>query len=160
MRPREPFTFFVDRSLGADDVPSALRVALRDGERVVAHDALGLQQDTDDDVWLAKVGDEGWIALTKDHLRKNPLADLAIIEHGVAKFGLGSGGLKGTTMGQVLSGALDRIRTAVRRYDVPLRGIVTTSGDVIVYLAAGAAVQPPKRYAAKKSPFTKAPKKG
>jgi hypothetical protein len=53
VRPVEPFTFFIDRSLGSGLVPEALR---RENERVVVHDDHFRQQDVADVVWLGEAG--------------------------------------------------------------------------------------------------------
>lgn len=54
-RPREPYTFFVDRSLGRKKVAEPLRGA---GEAVEIHDD-HFGQDVEDVVWLGHAGDKG-----------------------------------------------------------------------------------------------------
>ncbi|EYF08039.1 hypothetical protein [Chondromyces apiculatus] len=56
MKLPEPFTYFVDRSLGREVVVQALRAA---GEQVHAHDDL-FPQNTPDTTWLTDVGQRGW----------------------------------------------------------------------------------------------------
>jgi hypothetical protein len=58
VRPREPFTFFIDRCLGKYDVPSAVKSALLDGEAIQIHDDL-LAQDTDERGRDCHVGERG-----------------------------------------------------------------------------------------------------
>lgn len=76
--PTEPRpTFFVDRSLGARDVPEALRSA---GVLVEVHDD-HFAPDTPDIVWLAEVGARGWIVLTKDsRIRRVDRAERRAVE--------------------------------------------------------------------------------
>ena len=72
MRLAEPYTFFVDRSLGSGLVPDALR---QENERVVVHDEQFGDQDTPDVVWLKEAGARRWVVLTKDaRIRTNVLA--------------------------------------------------------------------------------------
>ncbi|HEX8286335.1 MAG TPA: hypothetical protein VF588_23435 [Pyrinomonadaceae bacterium] len=80
---REPFTFFVDRSLGRVTVPDALRSI---GLKVEVH-ADHFEHDAPDTEWLKKCGEEGWVVLAKDKaIRKNPLERQALFSHGLAAF--------------------------------------------------------------------------
>lgn len=72
----EPFTFFVDRSLGGAFVAAALRAAQ---QIVVVHDD-EFQPDARDVDWLTAVGAKGWIVLTKDaRIRTNALEREALL---------------------------------------------------------------------------------
>jgi hypothetical protein len=53
VRLAEPYTFFVDRSLGSGLVPDALR---QQNEHVVVHDEHFAQDNTADVVWLRETG--------------------------------------------------------------------------------------------------------
>jgi len=45
------------------------------------------EQDTKDPVWLRKVGEEGWLGITRDaHIRSRPGEVRAIVEHKVGCF--------------------------------------------------------------------------
>jgi hypothetical protein len=118
-------TFFVDRSLGACDVPDALSAA---GVRVEIHDD-HFAPDTADTAWLSEVGARGWIVLTKDaRIRRHPLELQALLAAGVAAFMLTATDLTGADMGRVLAGAIpraDRARanacSSVHRHDQPAR---------------------------------------
>ena len=57
MKLAEPFTFFVDRSLGGAFVADALREA---GHAVVVHDD-EFEPDARDVEWLRAVGERGWV---------------------------------------------------------------------------------------------------
>jgi len=94
-----PLTFFVDRSLGAHDVPDALRTA---GVLVEIHDD-HFAHDTPDTVWLAEVGACGWVVLTKDsRIRRHPLELQALLAANVAAFMLTATDLTGADMGHLL----------------------------------------------------------
>ncbi len=56
---------FIDRSLGKG-IGRALRQVKRFPATVLLHDEQ-FPQRTDDDVWLARVGQEGWIAMGQDY---------------------------------------------------------------------------------------------
>ncbi|HEY2323667.1 MAG TPA: hypothetical protein VGJ82_12475, partial [Thermoanaerobaculia bacterium] len=84
--------FFVDRSMGRQ-----IAVALSEaGVKTITHDSVFQEQDTPDDVWLARAGSEGWIVLTKDKLiRRRPLERQALIASGVRAFVFTGGNLSG-----------------------------------------------------------------
>lgn len=91
-----PLTFFVDRSLGAHDVPDALRAT---GVHVEIHDD-HFAPDTPDATWLAEVGARGWIVLTKDsRIRRHPLELQALLGANVAAFMVTATDLTGADMG-------------------------------------------------------------
>lgn len=141
MKLPEPWTFFVDRSLGRDVVASALR---RAGLSVETHDT-HFPKDTQDHVWLRDVGGRGWVVLTKDKdIRRNALELLAVVEGGVACFQLGRGDLGGPAMASGFLTGMPRIHRALRRFDVPLVASVALSGAVRVLFAGGAWLSPPR----------------
>ena len=77
--------FFVDNNLGEN---------LARGMKAFGEDVVHLKEffkpDTDDTVWLAKIGAEGWFLLTRDlRVRKRPGELQAIKEHDVGAFFLG-----------------------------------------------------------------------
>jgi hypothetical protein len=137
----EPYTYFVDRSLGRGIVVERLRAA---GETVHAHDDY-FAPNTPDIRWLADVGARGWVVLTKDkNIRGNELERRALVGAGVACFMLGRGDLTGLAMAEAFVGGLPLIRKAVRRFAVPLVASLSASGSVRVLLADGAWLKPPK----------------
>jgi predicted nuclease of predicted toxin-antitoxin system len=140
VRLREPFVFFVDRSLGGRVVAQALREA---GEEVRVHDD-HFAQDTDDEVWLADVGERGWVVLTKDVLiRRDSLQRRVLLAANVAAFMFARGDVSGGVMAAAFAMALPRMKRALRRFDLPLIASVTVGGDVtLVYDAAGRATPP------------------
>ena len=60
--PPDPFTLYLDQSLGNRIIAGRLRAV---GARVEIHVA-HLAPDAADDEWIALVGRNGWLALTKD----------------------------------------------------------------------------------------------
>lgn len=93
-------TFFVDRSLGRWAVPSALRAA---GFEVVSHDDM-FAADTDDYIWLAEAGAQGWIVLMKDdRIRYRPRERAALEAARVQAFALTSANLTGEQQAYLLT---------------------------------------------------------
>ena len=58
----EDVTFFIDRSLGREKVPNALRQA---GAKVVVHDDI-FANDAPDEEWLAAAGKSKWVVWGDD----------------------------------------------------------------------------------------------
>lgn len=88
-----PPEFFVDKSLGRHDLPSALRSA---GWTLRTHaEVFGARDEEVADVeWLELCGREGWIALTKDRrIRYRPAEIAAVRRYGVKAFVIASGNL-------------------------------------------------------------------
>jgi hypothetical protein len=150
-RLREPFTFFIDRSLGAWLVAEAIRIGCEPGELVQVHDD-HFPQDTTDTAWLEEVGRRGWVVLTKDtRMRTNMIERETILGHRVAWFALARGDLTADHMGRVFCASLGRMRTVLRRFDVPIIATVRMDGAVTVRHGDGGELRPPKTYAPKPS---------
>ena len=141
MKLREPFVYFVDRSLGRRVVVEAFRAA---GEVAEAHDD-HFAVDAPDTVWLADVARRGWVVLTKDkNIRRNEVERAAILRAGAACFMLGRGDLSGVRMAQVLLDALPRVRRVLRRFDAPLGASVNAHGQLRLLMANGRLLEPPR----------------
>jgi len=139
----EPFTFFVDRSLGRGIVVDELRGA---GEMVEPHDD-HFAQNTPDAEWLVEVGRRGWVVLTKDkNIRSNQLEHVALVRANVACFMLGRGDLSAAAMGKIFIDALPVMRRVLRRFEVPLAASLSAGGLMRVLLAGGKWMNPPKEY--------------
>jgi hypothetical protein len=148
-RLREPFTFFIDRSLGARLVAEAIRVGCEPDEIIHVHDD-HFPQDTTDTEWLKLVGARGWVVLTKDtRMRTNLVERETILASHVAWFALARGDLTAAHMGQVFCAALGRIRTVLRRYEVPIIATVSMEAAVTARYGDGHELRPPKIYAPK-----------
>jgi hypothetical protein len=138
----EPWTFFVDRSLGGRVVADALRAV---GEVVEVHDD-HFARDAPDQLWLAEVGAKAWVVLSKDdRIRRNPVEREALLTAGVAAFFLGRSDLRGDQMAKAFAGALAAMKKALRRFGVPFIAGVSVAGQVHVFEAGGVRYTPPKR---------------
>lgn len=139
MRLAEPFTFFVDRSLGGTFVASAIRQA---GLQVIVHDD-EFEPDARDVDWLRAVGQRGWVVLTKDaRIRTNALERGALLSANVAAFMLGRGDMTGPRMASTYVTALPRIMKVLRRWDLPVVATVTATGGVSLLYANGERLHP------------------
>lgn len=137
----EPYTFFIDRSLGGAFVARALREA---GHAVMVHDD-EFEPDARDVEWLEGVGKRGWVVLTKDaRIRTNALERNALLSSNVAAFMLGRGDMKGPQMAATFIAALPRMTKVLRRWDIPIVATVTALGGVSVLYANGVRLQPSK----------------
>ena len=106
-------TFFVDRSLGARTVATALRAAGRD---VVVHDDT-FPPGTPDTEWLAQAGANSWTVLTKDdRLRYRPAEKQALLQAGVHVVVLTSPSLTGPEMADLCVRAAPQIEALTRRH--------------------------------------------
>lgn len=122
------------------------------GELIHVHDD-HFPQDTTDTAWLEQVGARGWVVLTKDtRMRTNLVERQAILASHVAWFALARGDLTAAHMGRVFCAALGRIRTVLRRYEVPIIATVSMEAAVTVRYGDGSELRPPKAYAPKPDP--------
>lgn len=103
------------------------------GVTTITHDSEFPEQDTPDEVWLARAGSEGWIVLTKDKLiRKRPIERQALLASGVRAFVFTGGNLSGVEMRESIIGALPRALRVVESTPPPFIARITGSGDVAV----------------------------
>jgi predicted nuclease of predicted toxin-antitoxin system len=138
---REPFTYFVDRSLGRGLVVESLRAAKLE---VHAHDD-HFAQNTPDAEWLVEIGRRGWVVLTKDkNIRVNAVERVALVRANVACIMLGRGDLTAPAMAQVFVDALPLIQRVLRRFALPLAASLSSGKSLRVLLAAGEWLSPPK----------------
>ena len=145
MRRPEPFTFFVDRSLGAKVVAGSLRGAVNEDESIEVHDD-HFAKDTDDVVWLADAGRRGWVVLTKDDsIRTNELERTALTNAKAATFMLGRQDLSGQQMADAFIEALPRTRRVLRRFHVPFIARITATGAVSILYDRTGRLDRPKR---------------
>lgn len=128
---RQPdFTLFLDRSLGKFTVAECLRSA---GATVKIHDDL-FPQSSPDDEWLTKVGEMGWIGLTKDRrirFRRNEITAAKAANARV--FVLTAGNLTGREIGAAFIAALPSIYRLATRETPPFVARVTKNGRVDLY---------------------------
>jgi hypothetical protein len=128
----EPFTFFVDRSLGRVTVPDALR---RIGLTVKVHAEIFEHDDAPDTEWLERCGEEGWIVLAKDKaIKKNPLERQAIFTHGLAAFFVIKGGATGEENAQAIIKGMRKIIGILENQRRPFIARITSEGRVELWL--------------------------
>ena len=140
MKPPEPFTWFVDRSLGR-----RLVVELRAAGFLVEEHADHFAPDALDTEWLGEAGRRGWVVLTKDKaVRRNALELAAILTAEVACFSLGAGNLKSEQMAQAFIAARRRMEKALRRFDPAMTASVTVAGHVRVLMAESRLLSQPR----------------
>jgi predicted nuclease of predicted toxin-antitoxin system len=120
--------FFVDRSLGRRIITDALREA---GEDVRVHDD-HFPQDAKDEVWLAAVGKQGWVVLTKDkNIRYRAVELQALIAANVRAFVLTArGDLSGAEVGQIFVKALPGMKRLCETTKPPFIARVSRDGSI------------------------------
>ena len=125
----EPLIFYIDECLGKG-VGEALKAAGAD-VRVYGDAVPRGARDTD---WLAIVGKENWICLTKDkHIRRRFAERSALLAARVRAFVLTSGNITGQEMAQILVKSLPRMTAFVRRANGPFIARITRSGAIEAY---------------------------
>ena len=123
------YCFFVDRSLGKHKIPDAIRAT---GRAVRVHDD-EFPPATKDEVWLTRVGEAGWLVLTKDeHIRYREIERAAVEETGVKLFVLTSGNLTGDEMAKIIVAALPRIERLASKNSGAILARIDRGGRVTV----------------------------
>ncbi len=122
--------FFVDRAIGQNLVPSALRAGGANIERHVDHFA----PDAPDVEWLAAVSQNKWVVLTKDEMiGRNPLEVRAIARANARVFILVSGKLTSQQMADIFVNALQRIENFVHGNQAPFIAKIYKGGRIILW---------------------------
>ena len=125
----EPIVFYVDECLGRG-VGEALKQA---GEEVRFYGEAVPRGARDTD-WLARIGEGGWVCLTKDkHIRRRLVERSALLAARVKAFVLTSGNLTGAEMAEVFVRNLPKIRSLAARTKAPFIAKVTRSNVVELY---------------------------
>lgn len=123
----EPYTYFIDHSLGGKQIAALYR----DHGRGVHILREVFPQDINDVDWLPKVGANGWVVLTKDKdIRRNEVERAALFGSNVAAFIFRIGGMKGEQVANVALAALPRIERALRVHEAPFIARVADGGSV------------------------------
>jgi arsenate reductase-like glutaredoxin family protein len=108
--------FFIDRCLGSKKIVAALRQA---GITVEIHDDHFLPDAADVD-WLPKVGEWGWVVLTKDaNIARRTLEKIAVTHANVQLFILTAQQLASTDMIAILLKAIVPMQQFVHKYPAP-----------------------------------------
>lgn len=123
----EQIVFFIDRALGKNHVPNALRNV---GETVEIHDA-HFNQDAFDTDWLPFVARMGWVVLTADKkIVYRHLERLAVEQSKARVFVLVSGNMTGPDMALVFVKAINSIKRFVSLKPGPFIAKVYKDGRV------------------------------
>ena len=127
----EPYTFFVERSLGGKTVPEQLAEAGLKVERHKDHFA----HNAEDVEWLSVCGEREWVVLTKDRaIRSNELELKALINAGVATFVITSAGMSGEDAARAYLKALPRIARYIEHQTRPFIARVSPEGEVTLWI--------------------------
>jgi hypothetical protein len=90
-------------------------------------------QDTPDEEWLTRAGQEGWVVLTKDKLiRKRPIERHALVAAHVRAFVFTGGNMSGVEMAESIVAAIPRILKIIATTEPPFIARITGSGAVLV----------------------------
>jgi predicted nuclease of predicted toxin-antitoxin system len=122
-------TFFIDRSLGQEQVIRALKAQ---GATVERHDD-HFAKDAPDPEWLAEVGARGWIVISKDKRIRYRGAERAAV-HG-AKIGLFifiGGNMTGPQLAARIASALMQMVLVVETQERPFIATISKAGIVKV----------------------------
>jgi len=125
--------FFIDNNLSEQ---------LAEGMKEFGEDVVHLKEffadDTDDPVWLARIGSEGWFLVTRDdRVRFRPAELTALKENRVGAFFLGGKNLTRCQLIQQLVRNWPRIKEYARKTHPPFAYRVPPSGTKFVSLQLG-----------------------
>jgi hypothetical protein len=130
----DEITLFVDRSLGKNIVPAALKAV---GALVEIHDN-HFSPDAPDETWLSEVTAKGWIILTKDKRIQYRATEIAAVQSaGAAVFALTAGSVTGQEMASIFVNALPKMRLFAAREPRPFIARVTRAGAVNLVFPKG-----------------------
>lgn len=130
MTQHQPVIFFIDRCLECTIIVETLRQA---GIKIEIHRDHFLDDAQDVD-WLPKVGENGWVVLTKDsNISRNRIERNAVALAGVKMFTLKSASLTGETMSEIFLKAIVNMQDFVRENPAPFIAKVNSAGKVESY---------------------------
>ena len=87
--------------------------------------------DAADEEWLPKIGELGWLILTKDDkIRRRPVERDALLRSGARAFVLPSGNMSGQEMASTVVKALPKIQRFVNKNQPPFIARISKAGDV------------------------------
>jgi len=117
-------TYFVDVSLGRKVAEHINRL----GHSVIFQTDI-FPGETKDEVWLRKVGEEGWVALTKDsNIRREPNVREAYLRAGARVFTLVGGSMDSSKMCAAFEAAFPGMERLLQRKQGPFIANVGKSG--------------------------------
>jgi hypothetical protein len=120
----DPLVYWVDRSLGKDIVPTALRAA---GVNVTTYaDLYPDDPKVEDHVWIPEVAARDWVILTKDkNIRRSPVEIAALRTANARYVCLSAGNMRGDEQAACLVQHWKTIDSVVAHKPVPLIVSVT-----------------------------------
>ncbi len=125
--------FFIDRCLGKHPILEKLRAT---GIAVEIHDD-HFPQNTLDADWIPKIGEWGWIILTKDkQIARNTLERQAVARAKIRMFTLASTKLTGAEIAIAFQKALESMLKFIERNDAPFIAKVYRDGKVLKWKTA------------------------
>jgi hypothetical protein len=125
--------FFIDRCLGKHPIFEKLRET---GIRVEIHDD-HFPPNTLDADWIPKIGEWGWIILTKDaRIARNTLERQAVARAEIRMFTLASGNLTGEETAIAFQKALEPMLKFIEKNDSPFIAKIYRDGRVQVWKTA------------------------
>lgn len=131
-QPPERPVFFIDRSLGRHLIPDALFEAGFEVHTMLSVYGIGIEETVADEIWLERVGTEGWVALTKDKRIRHRINELIAVQaHAVRLFYLVAGGLTGPQQRDRLLKNVHRIAQHSRKRGPWMRAIYEDRVDQV-----------------------------
>jgi hypothetical protein len=125
--PPEP-TFYLDESIDGPTLAAALRARGAAIERRADHFPPG----TRDEVWLAQVGERGWVAITRDkNVRFRTIERRALIESRVRAFVFTAGNATREETAAIVAGALEHMKRIIATRPGPFIYHIGRSGKPI-----------------------------
>lgn len=114
-----------------------IAAALRDKDLFVEVHDDHFPPDAKDEEWLAKIGDRGWIVLTKDRKFHNRVLEIAAIANSrVRVFKLTAANIQGQEMAAIFVKAISKIERVAAGNPAPFIATVSRSGTVKIVLSA------------------------
>jgi PIN like domain len=123
-------TFFVDQNLKGLFV-SRLRIAGVRVEELESH----FPPSTPDVDWLPFVGEKGWVAITKDHLRGDPEEQVSLMVHGVKAFVLVGANTTHEELALLFLRKRRWIYRTIASYDEPFMARLSSKGHTVTTLS-------------------------
>lgn len=125
-RLHDQYTFFLDENLcNCAPLIEVLTAAEIKYERLLDHFPSGAE----DVIWLPIVGQNGWVALTKDKAQRyNHLEKAAIVNNNVRQFSFSSGNINRDEMAKLFSDYLNPIFRLLEKHPPPFFASITQSG--------------------------------
>lgn len=126
----QPTTFFIDRCLGGKCIAEVLR---KSGITVETHDD-HFDKGAQDVEWIPKVGQRGWVVLTKDkNIGRRSLERIAVASAGIKMFALASKDLSGSDMAIIFLEAIVAMQEFIRKHPAPFIAKIYRDGHIAVW---------------------------